>query len=851
MSLTLSSLVLLISGLVQWSESSDPSQRASSLLRKPREPAAASSGSSEPRQLSSASEGSWINVCYFTNWARYRNGLINQGKDIFEMGIGGDLCTHFMYGFASVKSGAANGGYELQSNDPNADHPSGDGSQGQLCPKGCNDPNFVPDWNDPSGLLCDWPCSPSRVMRGYEGLTVGMKTKNPAIKALISVGGWNFNDCAASASATYGQGSATCEVFSDIAASEDKTRQFAANVISFCRKWGFDGFDLDWEYPVVAGHNSNTKVNGVFQATPQDHANYIAMLRIMKEEFSNENPSNPLLLTAAVGVGKATADTAYDIPGMSEHLDLINLMTYDLHGAWEARTGCNANLFATEEDAQLGGGVGAGMATAGYPLSVSWAVDYWLSKGAPAAKLTMGLGAYGRGWTLADPAQSGYNAPVSGPSAAGSSTGEAGYRSYYEIQALIAAGAAEVYDEERQCPYVVSNGEWIGYDNERSLCAKLAFAKSRSLAGSMVWALDLDDFTGQYSGGASYPLISLASTGGSTCGIPSATTTQPPVTTQPETTSATSTQSPVTTQLETPSATTTQPPVTTQPETTAVTTTQSPVTTQPETTSQLQSTMQATTSSEVQPSTSAQSTTEGTGACVRNLDCVANTWCQDASYDVWCAQNAVACPSPQCTRQGSSAATTQPETTSATTTQPETTSATTTQPPVTTQLETTSATTTQSPVTTQLETTSATTTQPPVTSQPETTAVTTTPSPVTTQPETTSQLQSTTSSEVQPSTSAQSTTEGTGACVRNLDCVANTWCQDASYDAWCAQNAVACPSPQCTREGIVHIYVPATARWHLALQCKWPVHLQRSLMPRSKVSGDVSSPDWLSADERL
>jgi chitinase len=84
-------------------------------------------------------------------------------------------------------------------------------------------------------------------------------------------------------------------------------------------------------------------------------------------------------------------------------LDLINLMTYDLHGAWEPRTGCNANLYATEEDARLGGGVGAGEAVSGYPLSVSWAVDYWLGKGAPASKLTMGLATYGRGWALTEP----------------------------------------------------------------------------------------------------------------------------------------------------------------------------------------------------------------------------------------------------------------------------------------------------------------------------------------------------------------------------------------------------------------------------------------------------------------
>ena len=258
-----------------------------------------------------AREDQGINVCYFTNWARYRGGLINTGDDVFEMGLDAGLCTHFMYGFATVTADL-----DLESNDPNADHPTGHAAQDALCPEACNDPAFKADWSDPAGERCDWPCSPTRKMRGYEGATVGMRRKNPDVKVLISVGGWNFNDCAASAEATVGQGTATCELFSRIASSDASIRAFARNVIAFCRRWGFDGFDLDWEYPVVAGHNSNAKVGGKFVDQTRDYENYITMLRVMKEEFAAEaGAKERLLLTAAVGVGLHTAETAYDSVG--------------------------------------------------------------------------------------------------------------------------------------------------------------------------------------------------------------------------------------------------------------------------------------------------------------------------------------------------------------------------------------------------------------------------------------------------------------------------------------------------------------------------------------------------------
>jgi len=428
-------------------------------------------------------------------------------------------------------------------------------------------------------------------------MNVGMRRKNPAIKTLISVGGWNFNDCNCPASACFGQGSATCEIFSTIAASESKIRTFASNILDFCRRWGFDGFDLDWEYPVKAGHNSNQKVNGEFVETPQDYVNYITMLRILKEEFQKEGDASgraPLLLTAAVGVGKPTIDVAYDVPGMSQYLDQINLMTYDVHGGWEDRTGHNAPLYATAEDEAL----------AGYPLSVSWAVDYWIKLGASPSQLTIGLATYGRGWKLADSSQTGFNAPAAGKAAPGVSTKEAGYLSYYEVEDKIAGGATVTYDTDREGPYIVSNGEWFGYDNQRSFCTKIAFGKSRGLAGSMIWALDLDDFAGRYGKG-DYPLVRLAGSGGAGCSggpTPTPTPPTPPTPTPTPPTPPTPTPTP-----PTPTPTPPTPPSPTPP-------------------------------------------TPPTGGCEHEKDCAVNPWCNNNGYEEWCRQQGQtgACPAPYC-----------------------------------------------------------------------------------------------------------------------------------------------------------------------------------------------------------
>ena len=65
------------------------------------------------------------------------------------------------------------------------------------------------------------------------------KASNPHLKVLLAIGG-------------YTAGTSQFEV---ISSSSSKRLAFAQNAVSFLRQYGFDGLDVDWEFP-AAGYKS-------------------------------------------------------------------------------------------------------------------------------------------------------------------------------------------------------------------------------------------------------------------------------------------------------------------------------------------------------------------------------------------------------------------------------------------------------------------------------------------------------------------------------------------------------------------------------------------------------------------
>ena len=72
-----------------------------------------------------------------------------------------------------------------------------------------------------------------------------MKQKNKNLKTLLAIGGWN-------------EGSLR---YSNVAASASKRANFIKSALNLVRSYGFDGFDLDWEYP---GQRGGAAVDKVF-----------------------------------------------------------------------------------------------------------------------------------------------------------------------------------------------------------------------------------------------------------------------------------------------------------------------------------------------------------------------------------------------------------------------------------------------------------------------------------------------------------------------------------------------------------------------------------------------------------
>ncbi|KAA8895207.1 hypothetical protein FN846DRAFT_348546 [Sphaerosporella brunnea] len=282
-----------------------------------------------------------------------------------------------------------------------------------------------------------------------------LKTDHPQLKVWVSLGGWTFND-----NNTQWQ-----PVFSDIASSDTKSVRFAQKLLAFLSQYGFDGADLDWEYPGASdrgGHKSDVE-------------NYPRMLDIVRSVFSLAGRQKGLSITIPTSYWYLRW---FDLPQIVKQLDFLNVMSYDLHGVWDSSNPIGPHVFAhtnlTEIDAAL---------------------DLLWRNGVPSKKVNLGIGFYGRSFELKDSSCFTPGCQFKGPGLAGKCTKTSGILSYAEIKDIVSASGAEpVQDLDAGVNYLVyNNNNWVSYDDRATFQMKIDFANNRGLSGILIWAIDLDD----------------------------------------------------------------------------------------------------------------------------------------------------------------------------------------------------------------------------------------------------------------------------------------------------------------------------------------------------------------------
>ncbi|EAW17011.1 putative chitinase [Aspergillus fischeri NRRL 181] len=281
-----------------------------------------------------------------------------------------------------------------------------------------------------------------------------LKLTKPDLKIFISVGGWTFSD----------NNTLTQPVFGNIARSSSIREKFAKNVLAFLDEYGFDGVDIDWEYPGAGDRGGK----------PGDTKNYVELLQALRKEFDNSGRELGITFTAPSSYWYLRW---FDLPGMLKYANWMNLMTYDLHGVWDSNNPIGSIVQAHTNLTEI-----------------KFATELlWRTKLSP-SEIAIGFGFYGRAFTLADPSCTTPGCPFSGGAKPGVCTATSGYLAYYEIQKILSDNPhiTPVHDKEAAVKYFTwDSNQWISYDDKDTFQEKLDWVNSHGFSGSLIWASDL------------------------------------------------------------------------------------------------------------------------------------------------------------------------------------------------------------------------------------------------------------------------------------------------------------------------------------------------------------------------
>ncbi|KAL8693261.1 MAG: hypothetical protein Q9224_003786 [Gallowayella concinna] len=267
--------------------------------------------------------------------------------------------------------------------------------------------------------------------------------RTAAMQTWIAVGGFDFSN----------ENSPSHRTWSLMVTRSDSRATFIASLSKFMNDHGFQGVDLDWEYPSAGDRGGSTN----------DAANYVALVREMRVAWGKDYGISATLPPGPYLRG-------FDPKGMEPYVDFFNYISYDLRvpGTTDMTVRPHTDIRDIEKET-----------VALQMLSPQ--------------KINIGLSNYGRGYTLAARSCTHIGCKVSGPSKPGLCTDTTGLLSNAEIHDLIQQHhLVPELVPDTMSKQLVWNDQWIGFDDAETLAQKTAWASESCFGGTMIWTLDMD-----------------------------------------------------------------------------------------------------------------------------------------------------------------------------------------------------------------------------------------------------------------------------------------------------------------------------------------------------------------------
>ena len=332
---------------------------------------------------------------------------------------------------------------------------------------------------------------------GYYGqfnLMHTLKKMHPNVTVLISTGGWGASE---------GLWYAT--------QNEASMRKFSASAVRFIRQYGFDGIDIDFEFPSETPQSGNY-TSFTESIRPGIATRYAQFIKILSEDLAKaaKEDGKYYWLTSAVSASSWVLGGQKD-SSFLDYLDFVSIMSYDYHGGWNNYVENQANLYPDDADGET-------LTQAVKTLGFDWSYKFYRGR-VQSEKILMGVPYYTRGWTNVSGGTTGLHGSSGSPltnatdnlnlwcdlDANGKEVAAGANPLWHVMNVMKKNGNYKRYwDSVGKVPHIwnATNNTFLTFEDEESIQERINFVKNKNLGGVLIWVMhgdyDYDAAKGEY-----------------------------------------------------------------------------------------------------------------------------------------------------------------------------------------------------------------------------------------------------------------------------------------------------------------------------------------------------------------